>query len=186
MPQTSGSMQSLTRQIVCSMCSSGLVGLEASWAVYSSHYRGSVSRRDYHHEREFYEKRALVLEEGKSADSAAAGIGAHDGCTTSGDLLSGQIDSIVSLKGVMNLVSQTFQTRLQSEKDIQDLKALVGNLTRHFENQYQSARDHILTFARHSRMAWTRLEHISKTLAETARADFRSIPGSSHSEGARE
>jgi len=136
------------------------------------------SRRDYHHEREFYEKRALVLEEGEKARTLQQLELGHTMVARSGDLLSGQIDSIVSLKGVIDLVSQTFQTRLQSEKDIQDLKALVAELDRHFENQYQSARDHILTFARHSRMAWTRLSAYEKTLAETARADFRSIPGS--------
>jgi tetratricopeptide (TPR) repeat protein len=130
------------------------------------------STLDYQQERRFYEARINKIDDDqRQLTGQQVSIGANL-VSHSEEMLVKQIQSIGGLGNVIDLVRRTFEIQLARQQEME----LVTDLRTHFDEVYRSVSDGMLTFAEHSRMAWTQLSPYEESLSAAARSDFRTIP----------
>lgn len=163
--------------------------------------RESQQQRNYERERIFFEERVLSIEnrqnEGqnvsldllKKSDERENHITRQQlkiGSVVlekSGEMLSGQIDSIVKLGDIIGLIEETFkrqQERAEGQEKLYDkieiMNGIVSKFTTHYKDQYEHVCALTLFFKNHSRMAWTRLTTNEENIAARARMSLETIP----------
>jgi len=92
--------------------------------------------------------------------------------------LSEQIETIGGIRNVIGLIRESYELQKSRETDWKDVKGLFDDLGKHFAEAYASVKNRILSLQSVSRMGWSKLSVFQLTLAASARAEFRSIPGS--------
>jgi tetratricopeptide (TPR) repeat protein len=141
-----------------------------------------TSRKDYQHEREFYERRMKSMDNIKDVEAFQQQQLGNQILARSDEMLARQIESISKLGGVIDLVKKTFDMQLNEHKDIETITTAVAGFKQHFQGQYEDACTAILSLKNLSRMQWTSLTDHELALTAGARRDFRSIPESMFAE----